>query len=98
MDLNNSGSSLFLFIIFIFTGLEVPEGGDADGWEDDGDWGDLEVRYGFCMEKGLTEENPVVLWIHIGFKADPDPAFYQNAGPDQLRIQGAKPMRIRIRV
>ncbi len=25
------------------SGLDEPEGGAADGWEDDGDWGDLEV-------------------------------------------------------
>ncbi len=30
----------------------MPEGGDADGWEDDGDWGDLEVQDCFCIEKG----------------------------------------------
>jgi hypothetical protein len=33
-----------------------------------------------------------VLWIRIGFHADPDPAFDLNADTDS--IQGAKPMRI----
>jgi hypothetical protein len=34
------------------------------------------------------------MWICINFIADPDPAFYLNAVPFQIRIQGAKPMRI----
>jgi hypothetical protein len=35
-----------------------------------------------------------VLWIRIGFRADPDPAFYLNADTDPIPIHGAKPMRI----
>jgi hypothetical protein len=31
-----------------------------------------------------------VLWIHTGFNADPNPAFYLNADPDP----GAIPMRV----
>ncbi len=26
------------------------------------------------------------VWIRIGFKADPDPAFYFNADPDLVRL------------
>jgi hypothetical protein len=42
-------------------------------------------------KKGLK----TVLWIRIGFNedSDPDPAFYIR-----IRIQGATPMRIRIRI
>jgi hypothetical protein len=36
-----------------------------------------------------------MLTIHIGFNPDQDPGFYLNADPDPVRIQGAKPMRIR---
>jgi hypothetical protein len=32
-----------------------------------------------------------VLWIRIGFNADPDPAFYLNADPDQGRQTNADP-------
>jgi hypothetical protein len=37
--------------------------------------------------------------VRIGFNTDPDPAFYLNADPDpNIRIQGAKPMRILVRL
>ncbi len=35
-----------------------------------------------------------MLWIRIGFNADPDPAFYVNGDPDLDADPGGKPMRI----
>jgi hypothetical protein len=32
-----------------------------------------------------------VLWIHIGFNADPDPAFYLNADPNPDSQTNANP-------
>jgi hypothetical protein len=39
----------------------------------------------FSDFRSLNEPGKVstaVLWIHLGFNADPDPAFYLNAAPD----------------
>jgi hypothetical protein len=51
-----------------------------------------------CRIRGRSQKQYFgsVLWIRIGFSADPDPAFNLNADRDPTRIQEAKTMRIRI--
>ncbi len=67
---------------------------DKSTWR--GFW--TEQRWRQCTVASVVDPNKhyfgSVLWIRIGFSADPDPAFNLSADRDSTRIQEAKTMRI----